>query len=214
MHDGAGVEHAAEIRQPPVGGRAADEIERPGVDREDRDPRRPIRSSPSSSDRVERARFEHRDTRAAAQRSGAAIDAGGDQHQHATPTGAAAAAELRAQQRRRTTKQARGSNERQHAPARFRLRSCRVSTSVNVRRFAHMSAAPATRRRRAEPRQHGDARPRRREQLAREQLANDQQDVEDDREMRGVEQADRQRQRQPAAADEATASGSAAARAP
>ena len=74
--------------------------------------------------------------------SGAAIDDGGDRAPAAAPTGAAGRGKLRAQRPTTTKRQAEAMSASMPLAISFTL-VVGSSTSVNVRRFAHMSAAPA-----------------------------------------------------------------------
>ena len=174
VHHRAGVENPAEVRQPAFGGGAGDQIERPGVDRDDRDLRGALRwrhverprraAAPRAADRRPRPRSSqrrrHRD-------SGDDDEARGPQD--ALRSGRCSAGPA--------------PPARTAAPT----RPGRVAPRVIVRHVSggeHERERPQVRphqrragggRDRAEPRQHADADPRRRKQLARQQLAHDEQ---------------------------------------
>ena len=73
MDDGARIEHSAEVRKPALGGGSRDELERTGVDRDDRDVCRVERRG-GFERRVERPRIERRDQSVSRKATGSTTD--------------------------------------------------------------------------------------------------------------------------------------------
>jgi len=187
VHHRARIENAAEIRQPSLGRRARDEVERAGVDRHDRHTRGPLGRADVERD-IDWMGLEDRHRAASAKHQRREHRTGGDDHEKQRTGGALPGPEMRAQQRDDREKRRRG-DQRQHP----------LGDLVHRRRFEHdrerVEVPPHERRTGggrggAEPGQHPDADPCRREQFARQELPNYQKDIKNDREMHGIEQTD------------------------
>ena len=100
-----------------------------------------------------------------------------------------------ARRRRRRSNEEQRDSARTSAPLVIASAVSGGSTMPNVRRLAHISVDPCRRGCRAEPREHADADPGRRERRDREQLAHDERDVEDGREMHRIEETHRRDER-------------------
>ena len=140
VHDGAGIEDAPEVRQPPAGGGTGDEIERSGIDGDDDDPCLPLggreiiatlSGRASSSAAVPRPR-----TASGATMEPAATITKNSPHT-VRPLGPRCARSTP-----RNTKNAAATTS-VSAPLATWVTVSGASTRANVCRFAHISAAPA-----------------------------------------------------------------------
>ena len=159
----AGVEDAAEVRQPPFGGRARDEIERGGVDRDHRDPRGRLGPGVANAD-VDRPRLEQRRRAAAAHRDRRDRPTPPRRSRRAAPTAHARSGVAAAQQREQHAENVAAAASSSAALTERVRRGRRVEHRARTRiRLRHISTAPARCGQRAQPRQHVDADPCRRE---------------------------------------------------
>ncbi len=184
VHHGAGVQDPPEVREPAFGGGAGDEIERSAVDRDERDARRPL--APAQIDVASYGRASSGSAACHAGRSGAATEPERDDHEQRRPRHAARAPGARGE--RAITDEQRGraaTSEPLAWRARFGLEHEREGATL-----AHISAAPPAAAG-AQPRQHADADPGRRERSRARSWRTHEQDVEGDREVDRIEEADR-----------------------